>query len=342
MYNKVMALIYFYDTSELDKQQLQEAMQNSGHQCQYISEEISMQNLDPNAEVISPFVTSTITSEIIQNLPNLKLIACRSTGFNNIDLEAAQERGIEVVNVPVYGQSTVAEYAFSLLLALTRKIPQVVETEKTKYRPVEIMGTDLAHKTIGIISTGHIGSKVAKIAMGFEMNVLAYDPHPDQKLIQQGVTYKSLEELLAESDFVSVHSPYLPATHHLLSAERLKMIKPGAILINTSRGEVVDTLALVELLNSGHIGGAGLDTIEGEKLLNYQELIELIDKHHASEEMLWDSIAIAVLEKMPNVILSPHNAYNTIGAINRINQTTADNIIQFGQGSIQNSVLKSE
>lgn len=334
-----MALIYFYDSTELDKQQLTEGLKNTDHSWQFVSEQVKVDNLNPDTEVISVFVTSTITRQIIESLPRLKLIACRSTGFNNIDLAAAKEHGVAVVNVPTYGESTVAEYTFALLLALTRKLPQTFDAADEKFDPADLIGIDLNGRTIGVIGTGHIGQHVIRIAKGFEMKVIAYDPFPNEQLKDDlQFEYASIEDLLSTSDIVTLHAPFTPETRHMINAERIQIMKPNAIVINAARGELIDTKALIDGLNSGKLGGAALDVIEGEALLRYDEEIALLRSSVIPAEMLRHGVELSALKMMPNVILAPHNAFNTVEAIGRINQTTADNIIKYWYGEIPNEV----
>ncbi len=334
-----MAVIAFYDTTELDKQQLTAGLKPTDHYWEFFDDHISLNNIKPDAEIISVFVSSTVTREMIEAMPKLTLICCRSTGYNNIDLEAAKDHNVTVVNVPFYGEATVAEYAFTMLLGLTRRFTEVLEAENEVLEHQEMMGSDLFGKTFGVIGTGHIGQKALKIANGFSMRTIAYDKYPNLELAAElGFTYVSLEELLAESDFVSLHLPYLPDTHHIINHERLMMMKPGAILINTARGAHVDTAALVEALDTGHLGGACLDVVEGEHLLNLEEELALLDSGETDEDIMRHSVEISALKKMPNVVVSPHVAYNTKEAIGRINATTAENIIGFYDQDIPNLV----
>lgn len=334
-----MAVISFYDTSELDKQQLTDGLKLTDHYWEFHDDNISLQNLNPETEIVSIFVSSTLTREMIESMPKLTLVCCRSTGYNNVDLEAAHERNITVVNVPTYGDVTVAEYAFTLLLSLTRKLQAVLEAENEPFEAKELSGTDLAGKTFGVIGTGKIGQKALKIANGFSMRAIAYDAFPNQDLPGElGFEYVSLEDLLAQADFVSLHVPYNPSTHHLMNRDRLAQMKSGAIIINTARGALVDTGALVDLLNSGHLGGAALDVVEGEKLLNYQEEIALLESGETEEDTMRHGVEISALKKMSNVILSPHNAYNTVEAIGRINGTTVQNIVDFYNKQTPNAI----
>lgn len=334
-----MALLYFYDATELDRSQISEALKDTDHTWRFVEEKISLDNLDPEAEVISVFVTSTVTRKMIEKLPKLRLISCRSTGFNNIDFEAAEEKDITVTNVPTYGESTVAEYAFTLLLSLVRRMKDVLRPDTSQLDQASMIGQDLIGKTIGVIGTGHIGQFSLRIAKGFSMNVIAYDAFPKNELQEElGFTYVSLDELIEKSDFITIHAPYLPATHHLINEERLNSMKKGAVLINTARGEIVDTGALVDSLTSGHLGGAAIDVIEGEVLLNHHEETALLRSETIPDELMRHSIEISLLKKLPNVIVSPHNAFNTLEAVQRINSTSAQNIIDFWYGNVPNKV----
>lgn len=338
----VMALVYFYDATELDKQQLSNGLTATDHHWEFVDDSVSLDNLNPDSEVISVFVTSKVTREIIEKLPRLKLIACRSTGFNNIDLQAAQEHGVTVVNVPTYGEATVAEHTFALLLSLTRKLRHVLQGRDVK-PDEDSRGQDIAGKTIAVIGTGHIGLRVIKIARGFDMEVLAYDPFPKpDKADELGFSYGELDEILAKADVVTLHVPYMPSTHHLINAERLRGMKQGAFLINSARGEIVDTKALIESLESGHLAGVALDVIEGEHLLDLDEEIQLLRSETLQPAMLEHSVEIMALERMPNVIITPHNAFNTVEAILRINSTTTQNIIDFWYNKTPNIVKPPE
>lgn len=338
-----MAVISFYDTTALDREQLTEGLRSTDHYWEFRDGALESDNLNPDTEVLSVFVSSSVTRDIIMALPKLRAIACRSTGYNNIDLEAANERNIAVLNVPTYGEQTVAEYTFTLLLALVRRIPQVLKTENEAFDQSSLLGHDLGGKTIGIIGTGHIGQRAIRIARGFGMTVLAYDAFPNNDLpASLDFEYTSLDELLSRSEIVSLHVPYLPATHHLINADRLQQMKDGSVLVNTARGELIDTEALVQALHSGKLGGAALDVVEGEAFLSYNEEAMLLRSNALPQDMLKHSVEISMLKKMSNVIISPHNAFNTVEAIGRINQVTAQNIAQFWYGNTPNLVKASK
>lgn len=335
-----MALIVFYDCTENDRQQLGEILGVSEHACEYVEAEISTENVKPEAEVISVFVTSSVTRELIDKMPKLKLIALRSTGFNNVDMAALKERGITVVNVPSYGEHTVAEFAFTLILALSRKLLSAIQAvENANIDQPSLRGFDLNGKTIGIVGAGRIGRRAAEIAKGFGMEVLAHDPFPNEEAAAKiGYKYVELPQLFASSDVISVHAPYTQENHGLINKELLDKCKPSSIFINTARGELVDTSALIEALKEGKLKGAGLDVLEGEGLLDIDEELLLLRQAQASRDALRFSVELRILEKMPNVILTPHNAFNTDEAVRRINETTAQNILDFSKGTVTNKV----
>jgi D-lactate dehydrogenase len=289
-----------------------------------------------DAEVLCVFVQSKVTKEVMSAMPNLKLVVCRSMGFDHVDGVTAKEKNVTVCNVPAYGVRTVAEFAFALLLALSRKAYAAYDRLKvdgtTDVKHFE--GFDLAGKTIGIVGTGNIGKNMAKIARGFGMNVVAFDVFPDQNFAMDvACEYKKLEDVVAESDVVSIHVPYMKATHHLINAELLAKFKKGSYLINTARGAIVDTVALVNALKRGHLGGAGLDVIEGEREL-MDELSLLSDEHHDINEFKALVAAHAILE-LPNVVLTPHIAFNTKEAKREILHITLEDIKGFIAGKPQ-------
>ncbi|MDX1765554.1 MAG: 2,3-bisphosphoglycerate-dependent phosphoglycerate mutase [Candidatus Saccharimonadales bacterium] len=334
-----MAHIVIYDATDLDKSQLTEALDASGHSWDFIDDDLHEGNYHPEAEAIAVFISSEVTRQAIEAMPKLKLIACRSTGFNNVDFDAAKEHGVSVANVPTYGEETVAEFAFTMLLALTRKLQEVLKAEHEQLTPDQLTGRDLKGKTIGVIGTGHIGQKSLKIADGFSMNSIAFDAFPKEELQEKyNFKYVELDELIKQSDVISLHVPLLPQTRHIINRERIAQMKPGAILMNTARGELVETEALIEYLNNGHLGGVGIDVIEGEELLDLSEEMAILMNKANSRGTMKQSVQISVLKEMDNVIISPHNAYNTVEAIRRINNTSAQNIVEFFKGNPVNTV----
>ena len=292
-----------------------------------------------DAEIISVFVTSVVTAEHIAAMPNLKLIVARSAGLDHIDMAACAANNVTVTNVPHYGERTVAEHAFALILALSRKIFQSYErTERMNFDREGLMGFDLNDKTLGVIGTGNIGRNVINIGRGFSMNVLAYDVTPDDSLAtEMGFTYtETLEELLRQSDVVTLHVPYLDSTHHLINKERLEQAKQGALLINTARGGLIDTEALLWALQEGRIAGAGLDVLE-EEHDTYDRVEFLSQDSHQTNELM-TMVRNHVLVSRPDVIITPHNAFNSEEAVQRIFATTVENIKAYQAGRSENVV----
>ena len=271
-------------------------------------------------EALCVFVHDRVSAGLIAGLPNLRLIVTRSTGFDNIDIDAANRAGITVCNVPTYGDNTVAEFTFGLILALSRNIHRAyVRSKQGDFSLAGLQGSDLKEKTIGVIGTGHIGLHVARIAKGFWMNVVACDPYPQQVYADLlGFTYTTLDDLLEKSDIVTLHTPLTPETRHLMTAERFGLMRRGAMLINTGRGGLVDTPALLNALDSGHLGGAALDVIEDEGRLG--------------------EIGPALLDQRPNLLLTPHMAFDSREAVGRILDTTVENIRRYTAGDPCNVV----
>lgn len=294
---------------------------------------------DPETEIISVFVESKISAAELDRFPKLRLIATRSTGFDHIDLGETSKRGIVVASVPSYGENTVAEFAMGLLLALSRKIIDADERvrETGTFSQEGLRGFDLRGKTIGIIGAGKIGMHMIRMARGFDMNVIVFDIKPDGTLAQKlGFSYVTLPELLASSDIISVHVLLNPHTRHLINVENIGSLKKGVRIINTSRGGVIETDALVEGLKRGIIEGAALDVLEEEGDLG--EELELLAQH-PNAEGLKTVLENHFLIDHPRVIVTPHVAFNTEEAVKRILDTTIDNIAAFENGTPQNIVL---
>ncbi|MBU0470195.1 MAG: hydroxyacid dehydrogenase [Nanoarchaeota archaeon] len=280
-------------------------------------------------EVLSIFVHSKIDEKILEKLPRLKYIATRSAGFDHIDLEACKKRGIKVSNVPAYDVNTVAEQAFALMVCMSRKIVDSVERVRTKsYDLNGLKGFDLNGKTLGVVGTGNTGRYMVKIGRGLGMKVIAFDIVPDNKFAKEtGMKYVTMEKLFSSSDIVSLHVPYNKHTYHLVNKKIFSLMKKGSYLINTSRGAVVDTLAMYQALKSGQLAGTGLDVLEEESAL-----IELFHRKKGEHWKEADKKVLTVnlaLIKMKNVFITPHNAFNTTEAINRILDATVKNIKGF-------------
>ncbi len=296
---------------------------------------------DSNAEVLCTFIESPIGETQMSRFPALKLIATRSTGFDHIDLVAATASGIMVANVPFYGENTVAEFAFALLLALSRRIIDADERVRAgTFSSNGLRGFDLAGKTLGVVGTGHIGAHVIRMAQGFSMKVVAFDVYPNLDLSHTlNFSYVSLPELLAQSDIITLHIPYNPHTHHLINSENIGNIKKGAYLINTARGAIVETDALVEALKAGTLAGAALDVLEEEgELADETATLAAV---HPNADALKITLENHYLISHPRVIVTPHLAFNTQEAVQRILDATVENIRNFSAGTPSNIVKVS-
>lgn len=289
------------------------------------------------AEVLSIFIYSRITADVLKKAPRLKLIATRSTGFDHIDIAACRKRKIMVVNVPFYGENTVAEHTFALILALSRKVHQAYfRTIRGDFSFEGLQGFDLKGKTIGIVGTGHIGLHAVRIAKGFGMNVIASDPAKDSLAAETlGFEYVPFDALLADSDIISLHAPYNPSTRHMINKDDIKKIKRGALLINTARGALVETEALALALDQGLLAGAGLDVLEGEELIKEERQIL---SHEFSVDRLKTLLQNHILLNRENVVITPHIGFNSREAFLRILDTTVGNIRAFLEGKAENEV----
>jgi len=281
--------------------------------------------LDQDIQAIVVFIESRVDAAVLGMLPQLKLIVTRSVGFNTIDMAVAQARGITVCNVPAYATCAVAEYTWALLLNVLRNVKEANDRIKNgSCLRYGLIGPEVYGKTLGIIGVGNIGAHVACIAKGFGMTVLAYDVHTNQAVAEKlGVTFVSLEQMLAKSDIVSVHATYNKQTHHMINRQNINKFKRGAYLINTARGELIQTEALVQGLDSGILAGAALDVLEEEFLLAHETQAVLADR---SVEELRRLVANHYLLNHPHVIITPHNAFNSIEARTRCLDTTVENI----------------
>ena len=290
------------------------------------------------AECLSVFIYSKVSAERLEKLPALKMIATRSTGFDHIDLDACRRRGIAVANVPTYGENTVAEHTFALILMLSRKVHQSYMQMRAGHLDLAALtGFDLQGKTIGVFGAGRIGLHVIRIARGFGMRVLASDVHRDPFLAELlAFQYADAERILQDSDIVTLHCPLNAATHHLLGRAQFAKMKRGALLINTARGGLVDTDALLESLDSGQIGGAGLDVVEGEELIKEErQLLSETD----NTEKLRAALRTRLLLERENVVFTPHNAFNSREALLRILDTTVANLEAHRHGTALNRVV---
>lgn len=331
-----MSKITMYDVTEQDRQDLLK-LENS-NELKLIEGRLNEENIEPETEVLSVFVSSPVPKKIMEKMPKLKIIATRSTGFNHIDMDYVEKNNIIVSTVPTYGEHTVAEYTFALLLALTRKLLDATEqVEHGELNANTVHGTDLHGKTLGVVGCGRIGRNVARLGKAFGMSVVGFDPFPNEEEAKKiGMEYKSLDELLKVSDVVSLHAPCTAENKHLMNEAAFEKMKRGSYLVNTARGELVDTMALISALQYGHVAGAAIDVVEDEKLMDLDEEELILRKGRIPRASLEHAVAIDVLQKMFNVIITGHNAFNTVEAIQRINQTTVENIEAYISGKPQN------
>ncbi len=319
-----------------------EGWENKALQENFSSDELffSKEKLEPmniplqkDFEAISVFVNSVLNKEVLSQFPNLKFISTRSTGFDHIDIAYCKERGIKVAYVPTYGMNTVAEYAFGLILNLTRKIYQSIDQikENGSFSLEGLRGIDIKGRTLGVIGTGRIGRESIKIAKGFGMNVVAFDAYPDEKAAaEMGFQYVSFEDLLKNSDVITIHTIYNQSTHHLINENNFQLIKKGAFLVNTARGAIVQTEALIVALKKGILGGYAADVLEDEG--EVKDELNYLTKTRPKEEVVKNMLYNHILMEMPNVLLTPHNAFNTEEALQRILNTTIENIKGFESG----------
>ena len=288
--------------------------------------------------VLSTFIGTRVDARLLASLPNLRFVATRSTGFDHLDLTELKKQKITASNVPSYGENTVAEHTFGLILNLSRKIHHAYQrTVLGDFSRAGLRGFDLKGKTIGVVGVGRIGQHVIRIARGFDMNVVAYDKFPKPGLVRElGFKYVTLDALLRQSDVITLHAPSTPATRHLINRQNIRRCKRGSLLINTARGDLVETAALVQALNQGWLGGAGLDVLEEESRLVTEEA-ELLSPN-VSDQTLRLMLGNQLLLRRANVIITPHNAFNSHEAIERILQTTVENILAFTKGAPINLV----
>jgi D-lactate dehydrogenase len=322
--------VAFFEVKDWERAYLAERL--PGDQTYFASEVLKVpEEKLRSLQALSVFIYSHVTREVLDALPELKFIATRSTGFDHIDVEACRTRGIAVSNVPSYGENTVAEHTIALLLMLSRKVHQsVLQIRSGRVDLAEPTGFDLQGKTIGVIGAGHIGLHVIRIARGFGMRVLAFDVRQDPFLADLlGFEYATMERLLAESDIVTLHSPLTEKTYHLLGRDDFARMKKGAMIVNTSRGGLIDTDALVEALESGRVGGAGLDVLEGEELI--QEEKQLLQQP-LDVDRLRMAVRNRVLLARDDVVFTPHNAFNSREALVRILEVTLANLEAFRGG----------
>ena len=328
--------IAFFEATETDEAYLKQHL--TGHDVLFFKEALTAETAEKAADctIISIFIYSAVTKEILEKMPTVEVILTRSTGFEHIDLSACNEKGVAVENVPFYGENTVAEHTFALILALSRNVHKsYARGLKGDFSIDGLMGFDLKDKTLGVVGTGHIGLHVIRIAKGFGMHVLAFDTQKNTFLSEVlHFQYASLEDVLAKSDIITLHVPYNEHTHHLINRDNIKQIKKGALLINTARGGIVENKALVEALDQAILSGAGLDVLEGEEAIKEENQCLHVEcptdttKQSENQNLL----------SRDNVVFTPHIGFYSEEALERILDTTIENVTSWSLGKKNNLV----
>jgi len=329
--------IAFFETNQADQNFLAPLFHD--HEVAFFTEPLTETNVSDalQYEVISVFIYSSITAQVIEKLPHLRCIATRSTGFDHIDVSVCEQKNITILNVPYYGENTVAEHTFALILALSRNVHKsYARGLKEDFSIDGLIGFDLKDKTLGVIGTGHIGLHVIRIAKGFGMHVLAFDVFHNTFLSEiLHFNYASLDEVLAQSNIITLHTPYNEHTHHLINNESIQKIKKGALLINTARGGLVENDALIRALDEKILAGAGLDVLEGEEYIKEESFCLQEDCTPLRTRQIEQN---KNLLSRDNVVFTPHIGFYSEEALMRILETTANNIIQFALGKKENQV----
>ncbi len=289
-------------------------------------------SLATSHDAVCAFVNDVLDAATLARLADegVRLVALRSAGYNHVDLAAAADLGLPVVRVPAYSPHAVAEHTVGLMLALNRQIHRAHNRVREGNFSLDgLLGFDLKERTVGIVGTGKIGAVVAEILIGFGCRLLAYDPHENAELSARGVTYVALDELFATADVITLHTPLTPDTHHLIGSAAISRMRPGVMLINTSRGALVDTAAVIDGLKSGKIGHLGLDVYEEEADLFFEDLSNIVIQDDAFSRLL----------TFPNVLITGHQAFFTQEALAAIAETTVGNIVAFlEEGRLENQI----
>jgi D-lactate dehydrogenase len=316
--------VAFFSTKHYDREFFEAVNQPFGHELVFFEPRLTPETspLAIGFPAVCAFVNDVLNAKVLAALASqdTRLIALRSAGFNHVDLAAAKKLGLTVLRVPAYSPYAVAEHTVALMLALNRKIHRAYNRVREGNFALEgLLGSDLHGQTVGIIGTGKIGQIVARIMQGFGCRLLAYDLYPSAECEQLGVRYLTLPELFGQADIISLHCPLTPENYHLINPSTLDQMKHGVMLVNTSRGALIDTLAVIETLKSGQVGYLGLDVYEEESDLFFEDL---------SDRVIQDDV-FARLLTFPNVIITGHQAFFTHNALERIAEVTLANISDF-------------
>jgi D-lactate dehydrogenase len=345
--------ICFFETETSERLFFEETL--TGHELYFAS---NLEEGESDSDILCIYIHTVINADVLNQYRNVALIVARSMGYDHIDLDECTRRRITISNVPGTDANTVAEHTFALMLALSRRLNEVREANKrSKFSYERLRGFDLKDKTLGIVGTGRIGLRVAHIALAFGMKVIAYEPYKQSLMAEiVGLQYVPLEELLGCSHVISLHTPLTPETFHMLDEKTFAKMRRGAVLINTARGALVDTAALIQALKEGILTGAGLDVLEEESVMR-KDAMKIISERivtrlqtTGSEEFslknperirqlqtLMDNTKLLARE---NVVFTPHVAFNSIEAVERINVLTVKNIEAYLRGAPTNVINK--
>lgn len=324
-----------YSSHPHDEKYLNRANEAAGHELVFLESRLKPRTakLADGFDAICAFVNDDLGPPVLEALDGFGIhhIALRSAGFNHVDLEAAGRLGFTIARVPAYSPHAVAEHTVAIMLALNRQIHKsYTRVRDGNFALDGLLGFDLFGRTVGIIGTGKIGERVAVIMSGFGCRILAYDPYPNPVCVDLGVEYVDLPTLFAGSDIVTLHTPLTPETHHLIDTETVAMMKDGVMIVNTSRGALVDTVAVINGLKSRKVGYLGLDVYEEEGDLFFENL---------SDRIITDDVFSRLLT-FPNVIITGHQAFFTAEAITAIAETTMENLTAFETGIASGNELE--
>ena len=323
--------IAMFSTKNYDRKYFDAVNADFGHEIHYLESRLTPEtsSLADGFDAVCAFVNDQVDAQVLDDLSSrgVELVVLRSAGFNHVDLHVASELDITVARVPAYSPHAVAEHTLALILGLNRQTHRAYNRVRERNFSLEgLLGFDLYRKTVGIVGTGTIGAVFAQIMAGFDCRLLGFDPYPNDECRDLGMEYVDFDELLAQSHIISLHCPLTPQTHHLIDAEAIDKMRPGAMLINTSRGAIVDTRAVIEGLKSEKIGHLGLDVYEEEEDLFFEDL---------SERIIQDDV-FARLLTFPNVLITGHQGFFTSEALTSIAETTLQNATAFetGEGTL--------
>ncbi len=329
--------IAVFSTKPYERRYFDEANSAHGHDLVFHEPRLTEDTvaLGAGSEAVCAFVHDEVNAAVIRRLAEsgTKLIAMRSAGFNNVDLEAAGDNGVRIVRVPAYSPHAVAEHAVAIMLCLNRKIHKAYNRVREGNFALDgLIGFDLHGRTAGVVGAGSIGAIVARILLGFGCRVIVYDVKEDPELQKAGVSFVPLEQLLGESDIITLHCPLMPATHHMIDAGALAKMKDGVMLVNTSRGALLNTQDVIAALKSRRLGYLGLDVYEEEEHLFFRDL---------SGEVIGDDIFTRLLT-FPNVLITGHQAFLTDTALGNIVDTTLQNVSEFERGEELTNEISAE